>query len=76
MATDIILPQIGFSMSEATIVEWFAEDGATVTAGDNLYSIESDKSVNEVEAPVTGVLTIKAEVGQVYPVGAILATIE
>jgi pyruvate/2-oxoglutarate dehydrogenase complex dihydrolipoamide acyltransferase (E2) component len=76
MATDIILPQIGFSMSEATLVEWFAQDGATVTAGDNLYSIESDKSVNEVEAPATGTLRIKSEVGEVYPVGHILATIE
>jgi pyruvate/2-oxoglutarate dehydrogenase complex dihydrolipoamide acyltransferase (E2) component len=76
MATDIILPQIGFSMSEGTLVEWFAEDGATVTAGDNLYAIESDKSVNEVEAPVTGVLRIKSEIGKVYPVGEVIATIE
>jgi pyruvate/2-oxoglutarate dehydrogenase complex dihydrolipoamide acyltransferase (E2) component len=76
MATDIILPQIGFSMSEATLVEWFAEDGATVAEGQNLYAIESDKSVNEVEAPTSGVLRIKSETGQVYQVGDVLATIE
>lgn len=76
MATEIILPQIGFSMSEATLVEWFAQDGATVTEGDNLFSIESDKSVNEVEAPASGVLRIKGVAGEVYKVGEVLATIE
>jgi pyruvate/2-oxoglutarate dehydrogenase complex dihydrolipoamide acyltransferase (E2) component len=76
MTTEIILPQIGFSMSEATLVEWFAEDGATVTEGENLYSIESDKSVNEVEVPKSGILRIRAKVGEVYKVGEVLATIE
>lgn len=76
MAVDIVLPQIGFSMSEGTVVEWFVEDGATVEQGQNLYAIESDKSVNEVESPGAGTLKIKCEVGEVYPVGHILGTIE
>jgi pyruvate/2-oxoglutarate dehydrogenase complex dihydrolipoamide acyltransferase (E2) component len=76
MSTDVVLPQIGFSMSEGTVVEWHAEDGSTVTAGQALYAIESDKSVNEVESPVSGTLRITSTVGEVYPVGHVLAVIE
>lgn len=75
MAIDILLPKIGFSMSEAELVEWLAEDGAEVSEGSPLYSIESDKSVQEIEAPATGVLRIIAATGETYPVGTILATI-
>jgi pyruvate/2-oxoglutarate dehydrogenase complex dihydrolipoamide acyltransferase (E2) component len=76
MATEILLPKIGFSMEEGTVAEWLVADGATVAAGQPLYSLESDKSVQEVEAPDSGVLRIITEVSTVYPVGTILARIE
>jgi pyruvate/2-oxoglutarate dehydrogenase complex dihydrolipoamide acyltransferase (E2) component len=76
MATDIILPKIGFSMTEGVLTEWLAVDGAAVTEGQPLYSIESDKSVNEVEAPVSGVLRITGAVGATYDVGAVIGRIE
>lgn len=76
MATEILLPKIGFSMTEGVLSEWLAQDGTTVTAGEPLFSIESDKSTNEVEAPASGVLRIAAVPGETYEVGAVLGTIE
>lgn len=75
MATDIILPKIGFSMSEGELIEWFVEDGGVVTEGAPLYSIESEKAVQEVEASASGTLKIIAGVGQTYDVGAVLGQI-
>lgn len=76
MATEIILPKIGFSMNEGEITEWLAADGDTVTEGQPLYTLEADKSANEVEAPASGVLRIHAEAGETYTVGTILGVIE
>ena len=75
VATQILLPKIGFSMNEATLSEWMVEDGAVVTAGQPLYALESDKSVQEVESPASGTLRIVAQIGEVYPVGTVLAEI-
>ena len=76
MAVEVLLPKIGFSMNEGTIVEWLAEDGAHVTEGQPLYAIEADKSTNEVDSPATGTLKILAAIGETYEVGTVLATIE
>jgi len=76
VATQVLLPKIGFSMNEATLVEWMVPDGATVAEGQPLYALESEKSVQEVESPAGGVLKIIAALGEVYPVGAVLAEIQ
>jgi pyruvate/2-oxoglutarate dehydrogenase complex dihydrolipoamide acyltransferase (E2) component len=76
MATDILLPKLGFSMTEAQIAEWLVADGAQVTEGQPLYSLEADKSTNEVEAPASGTLRIIAQTGEIYEVGTVLGTIE
>ena len=76
MATEIRIPKIGISMTEATLTEWFAADGATIEAGTPLYSIEMDKSTNEVDAPASGTLKVIGEVGEVYEVGTLVAMIE
>jgi pyruvate/2-oxoglutarate dehydrogenase complex dihydrolipoamide acyltransferase (E2) component len=76
MATDILLPKIGFSMMEAQIAEWLAKDGDQVTEGEPLYLLEADKSTNEVEAPASGTLRIIAEPGETYEVGTVLGRIE
>jgi pyruvate/2-oxoglutarate dehydrogenase complex dihydrolipoamide acyltransferase (E2) component len=75
MATDVLVPKIGFSMSEATLSEWLVADGAEVSEGQALCALESDKAVNELEAPASGTLRIVAEIGEVYEVGAKLAEI-
>ena len=43
MAVPISIPRLGFAMTEGTIVEWVVDDGATVEAGDHIYTLESDK---------------------------------
>jgi pyruvate/2-oxoglutarate dehydrogenase complex dihydrolipoamide acyltransferase (E2) component len=76
MATEILLPKLGFSMNEGELTEWLAADGATVTEGDPLFALESDKSTNEVEAPASGVLKILKPIGETYEVGTVLGMIE
>ncbi|EHJ60768.1 biotin/lipoyl attachment domain-containing protein [Novosphingobium pentaromativorans US6-1] len=69
------MPKIGFSMTEGVLSEWLIQNGASVKEGDPLFSVESDKSTNEVESPASGTLTISAEAGETYEVGAILGSI-
>lgn len=64
------------SMTEATLVEWLVEDGGTVAEGQDLYAIETDKSVQEIQSPVAGTLKIIAEPGEVYEVGHLIATVD
>lgn len=75
MAFQVTLPKIGFSMNEGILSEWLAVDGAQVKEGEPLYSIESDKSTNEVESPATGTLKIIGEIGETYEVGTVIAEI-
>jgi pyruvate dehydrogenase E2 component (dihydrolipoamide acetyltransferase) len=56
MATKIILPKLGQTMEEGTIVEWLKKEGDTINRGDVLFQVESDKAVLEVEATDKGVL--------------------
>jgi pyruvate/2-oxoglutarate dehydrogenase complex dihydrolipoamide acyltransferase (E2) component len=76
MATEIRIPKIGISMTEATLSEWMVTDGAAVEAGAPLYAIEMDKSTNEVDAPASGTVKLIGEIGEVYEVGTLIATIE
>lgn len=76
MAVEVILPKIGFSMNEGTLVEWLVADGGNAVEGQPLYALESDKSTQEVESPATGTLKVIAQIGETYEVGTILAVIE
>lgn len=75
MAVDIILPKIGFSMTEGELKEWLVADGGAVTEGQLLYAIESEKAVQEVEAPASGTLKVIQPVGGTYEVGTVLGQI-
>ncbi len=75
MAFEVTIPKIGFSMNEGVLAEWLFEDGAQVTEGQPLYSLESDKSTNEVDSPATGTLRIIGVVGETYEVGTVIAEI-
>ncbi len=77
MATPIAVPQLGWEMTEGILVEWLVEPGATVAVGDPLYALETDKTTNEIPAPVAGVLTnITGVAGETYPCGTVIAEIE
>jgi pyruvate/2-oxoglutarate dehydrogenase complex dihydrolipoamide acyltransferase (E2) component len=76
MSTEILLPKIGFSMNEGVLSRWLVEDGAPVQQGQPLYELESDKSLQEVEAPASGRLRIiVSATGETYPVGTVLGEI-
>ncbi len=76
MSTEVLLPKLGFSMNDGAVTEWLVDDGGQVTQGQLLYLLESEKSVQEIEAPVSGKLRIKAPVGELLLVGTVLAIIE
>jgi pyruvate/2-oxoglutarate dehydrogenase complex dihydrolipoamide acyltransferase (E2) component len=76
MATDILLPKIGFAMNEGILSEWLVQDGGQAVEGQPLFSLESDKSTQEVESPATGILRILKQTGETYEVGTVLARIE
>ncbi|WP_334182329.1 biotin/lipoyl-containing protein [Novosphingobium sp.] len=76
MTVEVLLPKIGFSMQEGQVAEWLVSDGGTVTEGEPLFSLEADKSTNEVEAPASGTLRIVASVGETYEVGTVLGYID
>jgi pyruvate dehydrogenase E2 component (dihydrolipoamide acetyltransferase) len=62
MATPIIMPKFGQMTEESTIVEWLKKEGDTVAKGDTLFTVETDKSVMEVESFEEGTL-LKIAVG-------------
>ena len=74
--TDLKIPAAGDAVTEVQIVEWTTDDGATVSEGDIIYTIESDKSVLEVTAPTSGILKIIESAGEIYPVGHLIGKIE
>ncbi len=76
MATVFRLPDIGEGLTEAEIVEWFHDVGDHVEADQPMVSVETDKTVVELPAPITGTLLHRgADDGVVLAVGSILAVI-
>lgn len=75
MSVEIRVPQIGFSMTEGILAQWLVADGAKVSEGTPIYTLEIDKSTQDVESPASGTLKVYAEVGQVYAIGALLGEI-
>ena len=73
---DVLMPQLGETVSEGKITKWFVTAGATVKPGDNLFEIETDKVSMEVPAIAAGMLSeIRVPAGAVAPVGAVVAVI-
>ncbi len=75
MSVEIRVPQIGFSMTEGTLADWLVADGATVSEGTPIYTIEIDKSTQDVESPAAGRLKVLGKVGEVYAVGTLIGEI-
>ena len=76
MTTDIKVPTLGESVTEATIAQWFKKEGDAVKADEPLVELETDKVTVEVPAPAAGVLAaISAKPGDTVNVGAILGAI-
>lgn len=77
MATEVTVPVLGESITEATVGEWLKKPGDAVKADEPIASLETDKVSVEVPSPVAGVMGQYAvQVGDTVQVGAMLATIE
>jgi pyruvate/2-oxoglutarate dehydrogenase complex dihydrolipoamide acyltransferase (E2) component len=73
MATDIMVPSLGESITEATVSKWLKHPGEPVAADEPVAELETDKVTLEVPAPAAGTLAeILAEEGANVPVGAVL----
>ncbi|GAB3108579.1 biotin/lipoyl-binding protein [Aestuariicella hydrocarbonica] len=69
MSTSLTIPKLQMSSTEGTLAEWLVDDGANVEEGQPIYCLETDKSVQEIEAPAAGKLVHKQAAGETYPVG-------
>ena len=77
MGANIIMPQLGETVSEGKIVSWFKKTGDTVKIGDRLFEVETDKVTIDVEATEAGTITeIRVGDGASAPIGAIVAVLD
>src|SRR5687767_2742897 len=76
MATNVVMPQMGESIAEGTIVRWIKKVGDTVDRDEPLFEISTDKVDAEIPSPAAGVLTeIKVKEGETVAVNSVVATI-
>ena len=76
MAFKIVMPRLGWSMETGRFLEWLKPDGEYIEVGDILFTVESDKAIQEVEALESGILRILPDSpppGEELPVGTVLA---
>lgn len=52
----LVMPKLGLTMTEGTIVEWFKKEGDDIKKGEKIFAVETSKLTNEVESPASGVL--------------------
>jgi pyruvate dehydrogenase E2 component (dihydrolipoamide acetyltransferase) len=76
MPTPVLMPQMGESIAEGTIVRWMKKVGEAVDRDEPLFEISTDKVDAEIPSPAAGVLTdIAVNEGQTVPVNSVVATI-
>jgi 2-oxoglutarate dehydrogenase E2 component (dihydrolipoamide succinyltransferase) len=75
-AIDVVMPQMGVSVSEGTVTKWLKQEGEEVAADESLLEISTDKVDTEVPSPASGTLTqILVQEGETVDVGTKLAVI-
>lgn len=75
MATEVLIPKLGMTMTEGKVAEWLVDDGATVQAGDIVYRLETEKIEFQVEAEAAGTVRHLVGKGTVLPPGSVVAYI-
>ncbi len=76
MATQVLMPQMGLTMTEGLLTEWLKKEGEAVHKGDALFCIENDKATLTVEAQADGVLSnVSVQAMETVPVGTVVALI-
>lgn len=69
------IPKTAVTAQESQLVEWFVKDGDTLTIGQPLYSLETEKTTIEIESPFEGVIKLIGRIGETYKVGTPIAEI-
>ena len=72
MSTEFIMPKLGLTMEEGTILEWLVEDGTEITQGMAVLRIETDKVESDVESPGAGRFHRVGNQGDTYPCGTLI----
>jgi pyruvate dehydrogenase E2 component (dihydrolipoamide acetyltransferase) len=76
MPSDVIMPALGMAQDTGKVLRWLKSEGASVTRGEPLLEIETDKVTVEIESPADGTLAgIRAAEGADVPVGQAVAVI-
>ncbi|TLN19711.1 2-oxo acid dehydrogenase subunit E2 [bacterium] len=76
MATQVIMPQLGESVVEGTVAQWFKHEGEKIDEFESLLEVDTDKVNSEIPSPAAGVvLKIVVPEGQTVPAGTVLAWI-
>src|SRR3972149_108779 len=76
MSIPVVMPQLGESVAEGTIIEWLKQEGDRVQKDEPILAISTEKVDAEIPAPASGILSkILVKAGEIAPVGATLAVI-
>src|SRR5258708_4006415 len=76
MATDVVMPQMGESIAEGTIVRWIKKVGDTVDRDEPLFEISTDKVDAEIPSPAAGVVSeIRVNEGETVAINTVVAVI-
>ncbi len=74
--TDVVMPKMGESITEGTILEWKKQVGDSIAKDETLLEISTDKVDSEIPSPATGMIVeIIAQVNDTIPVGEVIARI-
>ncbi len=74
---DVVMPRLGDTMEDGTILAWHKHVGDAVQTGEVLCEVETDKSTVDLEAEASGILTaVYAADGTTVPIGTVIARIE
>jgi pyruvate dehydrogenase E2 component (dihydrolipoamide acetyltransferase) len=76
MASEVTMPRMGYEMTEGTVVSWLKHRGDSVSAGEVIAEVETDKAIVELEASESGtLLRVLAPEGETVPVGQAIAIV-
>lgn len=76
MATEIKMPQLGLTMTEGTVTQWFKKVGDAISQGELLFEVSTEKITNQIESTATGfLLEIRTPEGVAAPVQAVVGLI-
>jgi pyruvate/2-oxoglutarate dehydrogenase complex dihydrolipoamide acyltransferase (E2) component len=73
---EVVMPKLGLTMEEATLIRWLVADGERVTVGQPICEIETDKVTEEIEAEADGALRHVVSVDVTVAAGAVIGYIE